>query len=753
MSVIGTIGNWAFPNLIKDTKKEETANKGGMGRSMLSGMFPNLYQPNVKQRNATNVKSKSKTEITNSVDTLAEQVVQSNQLISVSIEMQKAQNALLVQILNGIKSGGGPGAGGSIVDDILDNMPDLRRRTLGGGKGAGGRGAAPIEEERVKPKPNDRYKYNEKTQRWHDTANKNRMVSAAEATGAKVEQKAAQTAEKKFSMASIQKFIKYIALKKGKEYALKIGAKLTLAAGAAVTGVGAIFDLFFIALNVYDAYEVYQLWQEFSAAGEPNVPDAEKQGKDTTTLLDGNQSNGSVVISADGSKTISGEIIQFTGKDIIFGARELTISTKDIVVNGAADIGNKENPIISPTKFESGTSTPSPSDPSQASNLQTFSNKPADHVTGLQSTFSVPLYKMLQEAHSSGNEIRINSGFRTPERQAELFKAAVSKYGSEAAARKWVAPPGRSNHNKGLAADLGFGSEKAKAWAHANAGKFGLYFRMGYEPWHIENMRAYASGTNYVPTSGPAIVGEKGSELVIGKNGMRLTPNESSIMNLNQGDKVIPNDRVRKRTPDFPHVERSGSYISRPRYFDSAEQMYAAAGDRPAGNITDKQDRESSEVIAAFQRGEKPPKPDSMTDREYMNRMKDYGASAMLKGAITPEELQKATKQADQPMWQNKAQNITAAMVKNSEVVRDPSGAKIQVKPIVPPSLPPETDVSSYSQMDNVPAPAQTNAADFSRMDYMEQSDPEVANDLTGKMGKMSDYSSANLLKTYVNYD
>jgi LAS superfamily LD-carboxypeptidase LdcB len=45
--------------------------------------------------------------------------------------------------------------------------------------------------------------------------------------------------------------------------------------------------------------------------------------------------------------------------------------------------------------------------------------------------------------------VTLNSGYRSPERQAFLFDRAVRKYGSVEAARKWVAPPGKSMHNAG----------------------------------------------------------------------------------------------------------------------------------------------------------------------------------------------------------------------------------------------------------------------------------------------------------------
>lgn len=82
--------------------------------------------------------------------------------------------------------------------------------------------------------------------------------------------------------------------------------------------------------------------------------------------------------------------------------------------------------------------------------------------------------------------LRIASGYRSNERQAQLWQDALKKYGSPDAARKWVAPPGRSNHNHGNAADLKYLAPAALQWAHANAGKYGLAFPLSNENWHIE---------------------------------------------------------------------------------------------------------------------------------------------------------------------------------------------------------------------------------------------------------------------------
>lgn len=99
-----------------------------------------------------------------------------------------------------------------------------------------------------------------------------------------------------------------------------------------------------------------------------------------------------------------------------------------------------------------------------------------DNVNG---DLAASLRGLMSEA---GGRISIVSGYRSPERQQQLWAQALRKYGSAEAARKWVAPPGASNHNKGAAFDLGGDLQLA----HMLAPKYGLSFPMGHEPWHIE---------------------------------------------------------------------------------------------------------------------------------------------------------------------------------------------------------------------------------------------------------------------------
>jgi len=107
-------------------------------------------------------------------------------------------------------------------------------------------------------------------------------------------------------------------------------------------------------------------------------------------------------------------------------------------------------------------------------------------LAGLATDFRDNLGKFITAAREAGYDLKVQSGFRSNERQAQLFADAVRKYGSESAARKWVAPPGSSYHNKGTAADLAYGNDAARMYAHANAARFGLTFPLGNEPWHVE---------------------------------------------------------------------------------------------------------------------------------------------------------------------------------------------------------------------------------------------------------------------------
>ena len=124
------------------------------------------------------------------------------------------------------------------------------------------------------------------------------------------------------------------------------------------------------------------------------------------------------------------------------------------------------------------------------------SGKSQSHIIGMQADFQKRLATMIASMPKElQGSVTVNSGFRSVERQQELWLAALKKYGSPEAARKWVAPPGNSQHNKGNAADLGYSSDAARQWVHANASDYGLSFPLSNENWHIEDASARSKDT------------------------------------------------------------------------------------------------------------------------------------------------------------------------------------------------------------------------------------------------------------------
>lgn len=125
--------------------------------------------------------------------------------------------------------------------------------------------------------------------------------------------------------------------------------------------------------------------------------------------------------------------------------------------------------------------------------------------------------RMCDDALDDGVRLTINSAYRSPEHQHRLFQSAVSRYGSESAARRWVAYSDgetcHSRHCSGTAVDVGLsGNPGAREWMHEPVGcwsqsgglamgqtscssgqtqviranLYGLVIPLSHEPWHVE---------------------------------------------------------------------------------------------------------------------------------------------------------------------------------------------------------------------------------------------------------------------------
>jgi len=87
--------------------------------------------------------------------------------------------------------------------------------------------------------------------------------------------------------------------------------------------------------------------------------------------------------------------------------------------------------------------------------------------------------KMARAAESAGFSLTIRSGFRSHERQKELYRAWRAGWGNKAAR------PGFSNHESGRALDIDVDGG-VLSWLRRNGRRFGFQATVRGEPWHWE---------------------------------------------------------------------------------------------------------------------------------------------------------------------------------------------------------------------------------------------------------------------------
>ena len=132
------------------------------------------------------------------------------------------------------------------------------------------------------------------------------------------------------------------------------------------------------------------------------------------------------------------------------------------------------------------------------------------------------LQRMMDACRAAGLRPAICSSYRTQEKQEELFEkkvqsclpAAASREEAEALAARWVARPGTSEHQAGLAVDivdksyqlLDEGQEETavQKWLMEHCTEYGFILRypteksaltgVGYEPWHYRYVGEEAAG-------------------------------------------------------------------------------------------------------------------------------------------------------------------------------------------------------------------------------------------------------------------
>ncbi len=105
-------------------------------------------------------------------------------------------------------------------------------------------------------------------------------------------------------------------------------------------------------------------------------------------------------------------------------------------------------------------------------------------VANLDSLLLKALRQAADDAADDGIDFTVTSGWRSAEHQRQLLRDAISKYGSESEAARWVATPQKSAHVSGDAVDLGHAD--ALSWLSQHGAAYGLCQIYQNEPWHFE---------------------------------------------------------------------------------------------------------------------------------------------------------------------------------------------------------------------------------------------------------------------------
>lgn len=153
-------------------------------------------------------------------------------------------------------------------------------------------------------------------------------------------------------------------------------------------------------------------------------------------------------------------------------------------------------------------SFPSPGQGAQNANLTYINgilvvNKkysvPSTYSPGINPTAYNAYIALKNAASAAGFSMPLISGYRSYQTQTNLYNNYVAQYG-ESIANTFSAKPGHSEHQTGLAFDVGsidnnYGNTPAGTWLAQNAHKYGFIIRYPkgkewitgyqYEPWHI----------------------------------------------------------------------------------------------------------------------------------------------------------------------------------------------------------------------------------------------------------------------------
>lgn len=99
--------------------------------------------------------------------------------------------------------------------------------------------------------------------------------------------------------------------------------------------------------------------------------------------------------------------------------------------------------------------------------------------------------RLRAKAGEQGVRMCLNDGKRSASQQQAEFEDAVERFGTPELAARYVLPPEKSMHVKGIAVDVQ--PLDAAAWVEGTGGELGWCRRYENEAWHFEYDRGYVS--------------------------------------------------------------------------------------------------------------------------------------------------------------------------------------------------------------------------------------------------------------------
>ncbi len=150
---------------------------------------------------------------------------------------------------------------------------------------------------------------------------------------------------------------------------------------------------------------------------------------------------------------------------------------------------------------QSGGSTAASVEPYYVNGVLLVNKKHAlpQNYGGMDSNAYAALQQLQAGAEAAGHSMPLISGYRSYAYQASLYNSYVAQDG-QALADTYSARPGHSEHQSGLAFDIGaldngYGNTPDGRWLHAHCADYGFIIRYPagkesmtgyqYEPWHV----------------------------------------------------------------------------------------------------------------------------------------------------------------------------------------------------------------------------------------------------------------------------